>query len=102
VALRKQYHMFQALFAGVINVSPRTVQSWEQGKRRPSDAALRMLQVVSEEPKVVRRILRERRNTENSRPVCSKGSGSDRAGVICTKREIGRRVAARARRKAKK
>ena len=57
VSLRKQYRMSQAVFAAVVNVSVKTVQSWEQGLRRPSDAALRMLQVIRREPDVVERIL---------------------------------------------
>ena len=57
VSLRKQYRMSQALFAAVVNVSVKTVQSWEQGLRQPSDAALRMLQVIRREPEVVERIL---------------------------------------------
>ena len=53
VKLRKRFKMSQAVFAAVLNVSPKTVQSWEQGARVPSDAALRMLQVVQERPDVV-------------------------------------------------
>jgi len=52
--LRHSLRMSQALFAATLNVSPKTVQSWEQGVRTPGDAALRMLQVVSVSPGVVR------------------------------------------------
>jgi putative transcriptional regulator len=55
-ALRKRFRMSQAYFAAVLNVSARTVQSWEQGIRRPSDAALRILQVIGRRPDVVREI----------------------------------------------
>jgi putative transcriptional regulator len=51
--LRKKLRMSQAVFAATLNVSPKTVQSWEQGVRQPADAALRMLQVIRERPQVV-------------------------------------------------
>jgi len=55
-ALRKRLRMSQAYFAAVLNVSAKAVQSWEQGIRRPSDAALRILQVIDRRPDVVREI----------------------------------------------
>jgi putative transcriptional regulator len=56
VGLRKSFKMSQAVFAAMLNVSPKTVQSWEQGAREPSDAALRVLQIVRERPDVVNMI----------------------------------------------
>jgi putative transcriptional regulator len=58
--LRHRLRMSQAVFAAVINVSPKTVQSWEQGVRRPSQAALRMLEVMDEDPAVARLIMDRR------------------------------------------
>ena len=49
-ALRAKTGMSQAVFARVLNVSTKTVQSWEQGERKPSHAALRMLQVLEANP----------------------------------------------------
>jgi putative transcriptional regulator len=43
--LRHANRMSQAVFARLLNVSTKTVQSWEQGIRKPSQAALRLLQV---------------------------------------------------------
>ena len=57
LSLRKEYRMSQAVFAAVVNVSVRTVQSWEYGLREPSDAALRMLQVLRREPNIAGKIL---------------------------------------------
>ena len=56
VRLRKRLRMSQAVFAATLNVSTRTIQSWEQGIRQPADAALRMLQVIRQRPQVVREI----------------------------------------------
>jgi putative transcriptional regulator len=51
--LRRRYHMSQREFAGILNVSAKTVQSWEQDIRRPSQAALRLLQLLRARPEVV-------------------------------------------------
>jgi putative transcriptional regulator len=48
--LRLTNGMSQAVFAQVLNVSTKTVQSWEQGQRKPSQAALRLLQVFRQNP----------------------------------------------------
>jgi len=53
IALREKARMSQTVFALVLNVSTKTVQSWEQGQRKPSRAALRMLQVFRSEPQLV-------------------------------------------------
>ena len=42
--------MSQAFFAHLLNVSTKTIQSWEQGQRRPSQAALRLIQVFRQNP----------------------------------------------------
>jgi putative transcriptional regulator len=56
MGLRKRLGMSQVMFAATLNVSPKTVQSWEQGLRQPADAALRMLQVIDERPQVIKLI----------------------------------------------
>lgn len=53
VALREQSRMSQAVFARLLNVSTRTVQSWEQGVRTPSQASRRLIQVFSQHPESV-------------------------------------------------
>lgn len=52
-ALRKQAEMSQAIFAKLLSVSCKTLQSWEQGTREPSDASRRLIQVFSEHPGIV-------------------------------------------------
>jgi putative transcriptional regulator len=51
--LRTESGMSQAVFAQVLNVSTKTVQSWEQGSRKPSQATLRLIQVFRQNPSVV-------------------------------------------------
>jgi putative transcriptional regulator len=48
--LRLESGMSQAVFARLLNVSTKTVQSWEQGYRKPSQAALRLIQVYRVNP----------------------------------------------------
>jgi len=46
-ALRERTRMSQAVFARHLNTSVSTVQKWETGEKRPSGAALKLLDVVS-------------------------------------------------------
>jgi putative transcriptional regulator len=48
--LRLASGMSQDVFARILNVSTKTVQSWEQGARKPSQAALRLIQVFRQNP----------------------------------------------------
>ncbi len=50
ITLRHEGGMSQAVFALLLNVSTKTVQSWEQGNRKPSQAALRLIQVYRQNP----------------------------------------------------
>jgi putative transcriptional regulator len=44
--LRARLKLSQPVFAHALNVSPGTVKAWEQGRRTPDGAALRLLQVA--------------------------------------------------------
>lgn len=44
--IREKNKYSQGVFAKVLNVSVKTVQSWESGQRAPSQAALRLLEIV--------------------------------------------------------
>jgi putative transcriptional regulator len=44
--IREKGPYSQSIFAKVLNVSIKTVQSWESGERMPSHAALRLLECV--------------------------------------------------------
>jgi putative transcriptional regulator len=52
-ALRDRAAMSQTVFAKMLNVSTKTLQSWEQGTRQPSDASRRLIQVFSSHPEVL-------------------------------------------------
>jgi putative transcriptional regulator len=51
--IRKSLHMSQHLFSRLLNVSNRTVQSWEQGARHAEGIACRLLQIVEKNPRDV-------------------------------------------------
>jgi putative transcriptional regulator len=57
VALRVEAAMSQAVFAKVLYVSAKTVQSWEQGNRVPSMASRRLIQIFAEEPGMVCKVV---------------------------------------------
>lgn len=44
--IREINNYSQGVFARILNVSPKTVQSWESGERNPSHAALRLLEII--------------------------------------------------------
>ncbi len=46
-------HMSQGAFAKLLGVSVRVIQSWEQGDKKPSGAARRLLQVASRDPRAL-------------------------------------------------
>jgi len=51
--IRQALHASQALFATYLNVSPNAVRSWEQGTRRPRQAALKLLTIARKNPKAL-------------------------------------------------
>lgn len=56
--IREKNRYSQGIFARVLNVSVKTVQSWESGQRTPSQAALRLLEIVDKgiyQPQIYRR-----------------------------------------------
>lgn len=72
-ALRDRLHLSQTVFAQALNVSPDTVRAWEQGKREPEGAALRLLQITDENPQVVLQSVRGRRAASGRRRTSSGG-----------------------------
>lgn len=51
--IRRKLHASTPVFAAYLNVDPDTVRSWEKGRRSPSGAALRLLQIARKQPKVL-------------------------------------------------
>ncbi|GAC18290.1 helix-turn-helix domain-containing protein [Paraglaciecola arctica] len=48
----------QNQFASALQISPRTLQEWEQGRRQPSGAAKALIQIAFRHPEVIHEELR--------------------------------------------
>lgn len=57
VQARLNTGLSQADFAAALQISPRTLQQWEQGRRQPSGAAETLLRIVARHPEVLREIV---------------------------------------------
>jgi putative transcriptional regulator len=51
--IRNALKASQTLFALYLNVSPNAVRSWEQGTRRPQQAALKLLAIAKRNPQAL-------------------------------------------------
>jgi putative transcriptional regulator len=56
VRAREKSGLSQEKFAGLLGVSVRTLQDWEQGRREPNAAAKTLIKVAELHPTVLRKI----------------------------------------------
>lgn len=52
--IREKRKLSQSIFALYLNVSVKTVRSWESGERVPSQCALRLLELIDEEVFIIK------------------------------------------------
>jgi len=52
--VREKSGLSQAAFAALLRVRPRTLQDWEQGRRRPSGPARSLLRIADRHPETLR------------------------------------------------
>jgi len=50
--IRAKLKLSQSAFAGLMGVSLRTVQDWEQGRRKPSGPAEALLRIAEQKPEI--------------------------------------------------
>ncbi|MBE7535488.1 MAG: helix-turn-helix domain-containing protein [Anaerolineales bacterium] len=50
--IRAKLKLSQSAFAGMMGVSLRTIQDWEQGRRKPSGPAVALLRIAEQKPDV--------------------------------------------------
>jgi len=60
ILIRKNLKLTQTSFARCLNISPRTLRDWEQGRRSPCGAALTLLEWVTDRPDYIREIYEAR------------------------------------------
>lgn len=56
-SIRKQFGLSQSQMATFLNVSKRTLENWEQGRRSPTGSAQTLLRIMEREPRAVKRAL---------------------------------------------
>jgi putative transcriptional regulator len=50
--IRTKLNLSQEAFAGLMGVNVRTIQDWEQGKRKPKGSAKSLLRIAERHPEV--------------------------------------------------
>lgn len=53
-AIREASGLSQSAFAALLGVSVRTLQDWEQDRRKPTGAALSLLRIAERRPDILR------------------------------------------------
>jgi len=56
VEARQKAGLSQSRFAELLGISVRTLQDWEQGRRKPSRAAMSLIQIAKQRPDVLREV----------------------------------------------
>lgn len=54
--IRSKLNLSQSAFAGLLGVSMRTLQDWEQGRRTPQGPAIALLRIAEQQPDVFSRL----------------------------------------------
>jgi putative transcriptional regulator len=56
VEARQKTGLSQSRFAELLGVSVRTLQDWEQGRRKPSQAAKSLIEIAKQRPDILREV----------------------------------------------
>lgn len=57
--LRANLNLSQAQFAKTIEISVKTLQNWEQAKRRPQGPARALLQIIAKYPEIIAKLAKD-------------------------------------------
>jgi putative transcriptional regulator len=52
IGIRKHLHLSQTGFATLMGVTVRTLQEWEQGRRKPCGSAISLLNIAHKHPEI--------------------------------------------------
>jgi putative transcriptional regulator len=64
--LRAELALSQSVFAKALNVSAETIRGWEQGKRAPDGASLRLLELTRRHPDWLEETITVRNSNRNT------------------------------------
>ena len=56
--IREKYELSQSQFASLLGISVKTLQNWEQGRRKPRGPARILLQIAAKHPDAVWDVVR--------------------------------------------
>lgn len=68
-SVRLKLGLSQSEFARLLSIPRRTIQEWEQERRKPTGAALSLLRIVESAPEVVKSILAQSSDTASHYPA---------------------------------
>ena len=57
--IRQRTGLSQVMFAGSLGISPKTIEAWENGRNKPEGASRRLLEIVRDDPNIVKRFQAE-------------------------------------------
>jgi len=60
-AIRESMNLSQSVFTAMLGVNSRTLQDWEQGRRKPSGPALSLLKEAAKRPDAIREAIEHER-----------------------------------------
>ncbi|MDR1094429.1 MAG: transcriptional regulator [Clostridiales bacterium] len=53
--LRARLHVGQKILAGILGVSPKTVEAWESGKNIPNGPSSRLIELLNTDPSILQK-----------------------------------------------
>ena len=66
-SLRARFGLSQAKFATLVGISVKTLQNWEQHRRRPEGPAKVLLRIVASHPETLLSLMKQRRTRRSKR-----------------------------------
>jgi putative transcriptional regulator len=76
--VREIYGLSQTKFAGLLGISVRTLQNWEQRRRKPEGPARVLLRVAARHPEAVLDVVKEE-SKRKLRPTAAAKAGGEKA-----------------------
>src|SRR5260370_24021265 len=83
-AIRERTSLSQSEFARLIGVSVKTLQNWEQDRRRPTGPAATLLRIIAYDPRLAVKASQKYLKFESHRPSVRRSSSLDKIGGPAT------------------